>query len=132
LQAVFCHQLGSLGLCLGRLDDAARLLQRTLAVRERIGDLKGAIFTRQNLQPGRHHHQQLRHVRQRHCGNPGTIREHAGQGAVTITVCETTVVPVPWADGWHAPCRLGAADSRVGEVPGRVQIVRSGGVGVPV
>jgi hypothetical protein len=44
LQAFFCHQLGSLGLCLGRLDNAARLLQHALAVRERIGDLKGAGF----------------------------------------------------------------------------------------
>ena len=49
-QAFFCHQLGSLELCLGRLDDAARLLQHALAVRERIGDLQGADLTRQNLQ----------------------------------------------------------------------------------
>ncbi len=50
VQAFFCHQLGSLELCLGRFDDAARLLQHALAVRERIGDLQGADLTRQNLQ----------------------------------------------------------------------------------
>lgn len=50
VQAFFCHQLGSLELCLGRLDDAARLLQHALAVREQIGDLQGADLTRQNLQ----------------------------------------------------------------------------------
>ena len=50
LQAFFCHQLGSLELCLDRLDDAAQLLQHALAVRERMGDLQGADLTRQNLQ----------------------------------------------------------------------------------
>ena len=50
LQAFFSHQLGSLELCLDRLDDAARLLQHALAVREQIGDLDGANLTRQNLQ----------------------------------------------------------------------------------
>ena len=50
VQAFFCHQLGSLELCLDRLDDAAQLLQHALAVRERIGDLQGADLTRQNLQ----------------------------------------------------------------------------------
>ena len=49
-QAFFCHQLGSLELCLGRLDDAARLLQHALAVRERLGDQAGAELTRQNIQ----------------------------------------------------------------------------------
>ena len=49
-QAFFSHQLGSLELCLGRLDDATRLLQHALAVRERIGDRPGADLTRQNLQ----------------------------------------------------------------------------------
>jgi beta-lactam-binding protein with PASTA domain len=50
VQAFFCHQLGSLEFCLGRLDDAARLLEHALAVREWIGDLQGADLTRQNLQ----------------------------------------------------------------------------------
>jgi beta-lactam-binding protein with PASTA domain len=50
LEAYFCHQLGSLELCLGRLDDATRLLQQALAVRQRIGDTGGADITRQNLQ----------------------------------------------------------------------------------
>ena len=50
VQAFFYHQLGSLDVCLGRLDDAARLLQHALAVRERIGDWQGADLTRQNLQ----------------------------------------------------------------------------------
>jgi beta-lactam-binding protein with PASTA domain len=50
LQAYFSHQLGSLELCLDRLDDAARVLQQALALREQANDLEGAAATRQNLE----------------------------------------------------------------------------------
>jgi beta-lactam-binding protein with PASTA domain len=50
LQAYFSHQLGSLELCLDRLDDAARVLQQALALREQANDLDGAAATRQNLE----------------------------------------------------------------------------------
>jgi len=49
VQAYFSHQLGSLELCLDRLDDAARVLQQALALRERANDLDGAAATKQNL-----------------------------------------------------------------------------------
>jgi beta-lactam-binding protein with PASTA domain len=50
LQAYFSHQLGSLELCLDRLDGAARVLQQALALRERANDLEGAAATKQNLE----------------------------------------------------------------------------------
>ncbi len=49
-EAFFSHQLGSLAFCQDQLDDAVRLLQHALALREQIGDRAGADLSRHNLE----------------------------------------------------------------------------------
>ena len=49
-EAFFSHQLGSLAFCQDQLDDAVRLLQHALTLREHTGDRDGANLTRHNLQ----------------------------------------------------------------------------------
>jgi hypothetical protein len=48
-EAFFVHQQGTLALGLDRLEDAYRLLQEALTLREQIGDAEGADVTRHNL-----------------------------------------------------------------------------------
>jgi hypothetical protein len=48
-EAFFCHQLGSLAFCQDQLDDALRLLEHALDLREQLGDQDGVERTRHNL-----------------------------------------------------------------------------------
>ena len=48
-EAVFAHQQGTLAFCRDQLEDAYRLLQQALTLREQIGDHTGASITRHNL-----------------------------------------------------------------------------------
>jgi hypothetical protein len=48
-EALFSHQKGTLALCHDELTVAKRLLERALALRERLGDWDGAELTRHNL-----------------------------------------------------------------------------------
>jgi hypothetical protein len=49
-EAFFAHQQGTLAFCQDQLQDAYRLLQQALTLREQIGDADGASITRHNLQ----------------------------------------------------------------------------------
>ena len=49
-EAFFAHQQGTLAFCKDQLEDAHRLLQQALTLREQIGDADGASITRHNLQ----------------------------------------------------------------------------------
>ena len=49
-EAFFAHQHGTLAFCQDQLDDAFRLLQHALILREQMGDWEGAEVTRHNLQ----------------------------------------------------------------------------------
>ena len=49
-EAFFAHQQGTLAFCQDQLQDARRLLQHALTLREQIGDTDGASITRHNLQ----------------------------------------------------------------------------------
>jgi hypothetical protein len=48
-EAFFAHQQGTLAFCQDQLEDAHRLLQQALTLREQIGDADGASITRHNL-----------------------------------------------------------------------------------
>ena len=48
-EAFFAHQQGTLAFCRDQLEDAYRLLQQALTLREQIGDHTGASITRHNL-----------------------------------------------------------------------------------
>ena len=48
-EAFFTHQQGTLAFCQDQLQDAHRLLQQALTLREQIGDTDGASITRHNL-----------------------------------------------------------------------------------
>jgi hypothetical protein len=49
-EAFFAHQQGTLAICQDQLQDAYRLLQQALTLREQIEDADGASITRDNLQ----------------------------------------------------------------------------------
>ena len=103
--AFFTHQLGSRALCLDQLDDALRLLQTALTLREQAEDRDGADLTRHNLrllEPPEAPPEEPRPPRRRRAGHPVALALASLLGVLALIVGGVAAASTLW-DGGSGP-----------------------------